>query len=55
MLDDAFRVVDSSRIDDSRVGDRVTRCDLENAIADAVVEREVNVAETEPFGCSIVW
>jgi hypothetical protein len=43
------------RIDDSRMGDRITSRDLENAIDDVLAGREVRVPQTEPFGCSIVW
>jgi thiol-disulfide isomerase/thioredoxin len=48
-------VVYEGRIDDSRLGDRITSRDLENAIGDLLAGRGVRVARTEPFGCSIVW
>lgn len=49
------RVRYQGRIDDSRTGQRVTSHDLENAVADLVSGRQVEVAETTPFGCAIVW
>jgi peroxiredoxin len=55
VLDSAKRVAYSGRIDDSRMGDRITRKDLENAIDDLVADRPVSVPSTDPFGCSIVW
>ena len=55
VLDPSLRVVYSGRIDDSRVGDKITSRDLENALADVVEGRPVTVNRTDPFGCSIVW
>jgi len=55
LLDANRRVVYSGRIDDSRVGDKITSRDLENAVADVVEGRPVTVKRTDPFGCSIVW
>jgi thiol-disulfide isomerase/thioredoxin len=49
------KVVYDGRIDDSRVGDKITSRDLENAVADVVAGRPVAVHRTDPFGCSIVW
>jgi peroxiredoxin len=43
------------RIDDSRTGQSVTTHDLSDAIADVLDRRPVRVAQTEPFGCAIVW
>lgn len=43
------------RIDDSRTGRRVEHHDLEDAIRDVLAQRPPRVAETEPFGCAIVW
>jgi peroxiredoxin len=43
------------RIDDSRDPAKVTSRDLQNAIDDLLAGRPVNIAETEPFGCAIVW
>jgi len=48
-------IVYDGRIDDSRVGDRITSRDLENAVADVVAGRPVTVDHADPFGCSIVW
>jgi hypothetical protein len=55
LVDRHRRVLYQGRIDDSRLGDRITSRDLENAIGDVAAGREVRVPETEPFGCSIVW
>jgi peroxiredoxin len=55
LLDRKGDVVYEGRIDDSRMGDKITSRDLENAIADLVAGHEVRVPRTEPFGCSIVW
>jgi thiol-disulfide isomerase/thioredoxin len=48
-------VVYSGRIDDSRLGDRITSRDLQDAVAELNAGREIRVRQTEPFGCSIVW
>jgi hypothetical protein len=55
VLDAELKVVYSGRIDDSRVGDKLTSRDLENALADLVAGRPVAVRRTDPFGCGIVW
>lgn len=55
LVDGNGAVVYSGRIDDSRLGDRITRRDLEEAIADLLSGRAIQVTRTEPFGCSIVW
>ncbi|MEX2553332.1 MAG: thioredoxin family protein [Actinomycetota bacterium] len=55
VLDRDLNVVYRGRIDDSRLGDRISRRDLENAVADEVAGRPVAVRSTDPFGCSIVW
>ena len=55
VLDSDLRVAYSGRIDDSRVGNKITSRDLENAVADIVAGRPVTVDRTDPFGCSIVW
>lgn len=55
VLDSERRVVYSGRIDDSRLGDRITSKDLENAVDDIVAGRPMRVPHTDPFGCSIVW
>jgi peroxiredoxin len=55
ILDGEMRVVYSGRIDDSRMGDRITSKDLEKAVDDIVAGRPVGVRRTHPFGCTIVW
>ena len=55
LLDAELEVVYSGRIDDSRLGDNVKARDLETAIGALVDGQPVPAAETEPFGCSIVW
>jgi peroxiredoxin len=55
VLDAELKVVYSGRIDDSRVGDKITSQDLENALADLVAGHPVAVRRTDPFGCAIVW
>ena len=53
---DADRIVRyRGRIDDARLERNVTVSDLEGAIADVLSGLDPRVAETEPFGCSIVW
>jgi peroxiredoxin len=55
VVDSEIRVLYSGRIDDSRMGDRITSKDLENAVDDIVAGRPVGVSRTDPFGCAIVW
>jgi peroxiredoxin len=55
LLDEQRILRYKGRIDDSRNPDRVTISDLRNAIEDILSDRPVAVAETTPFGCSIVW
>jgi len=55
LVDRDLQVQYQGRIDDSRLGDRITSRDLENAIGDVLAGQEVRVPRTEPFGCSIVW
>jgi hypothetical protein len=55
VLDRELSIAYSGRIDDSRLGDRISTHDLEDALADIVAGRPVSVNHTEPFGCSIVW
>jgi thiol-disulfide isomerase/thioredoxin len=43
------------RIADSRDPAKVTRRDLALALDDLLAERAVEVPETEPLGCTIVW
>jgi AhpC/TSA family protein len=55
VLDKNMNVVYSGRIDDSRLGDRISSRDLDNALSDVIDGRFVAVERTDPFGCSIVW
>ena len=55
VFDGERRVRYRGRIDDSRTGRRVIRRDLEAAIDALLRDRPVPTAETEPFGCAIVW
>jgi thiol-disulfide isomerase/thioredoxin len=55
VLDRELSVAYSGRIDDSRLGDRISTHDLEDALGEVVAGRPVSVSQTEPFGCSIVW
>jgi peroxiredoxin len=43
------------RIADSRIPEKVTTPDLENALRDLLAGRPPQVPVTVPFGCSIVW
>ena len=53
--EEGLRVVYSGRVDDSRLGDRITSNDLANGLDDIVAGRSVGVGHTDPFGCAIVW
>lgn len=53
VLDRTRRVRYQGRFDDSRLEERVTSHDLANALDDLLAEREVRVATTRPFGCSL--
>ena len=55
VVDRDLRVVYSGRVDDSRLGDRITSYDLANALDDIVAGRSAGVGHTDPFGCAIVW
>lgn len=55
VFDHDMTLVYSGRIDDSRLGDKITSRDLNDAIAAVVQGRPVPASRTEPFGCSIVW
>jgi thiol-disulfide isomerase/thioredoxin len=48
-------VVYDGRIDNSRLGDRITSSDLQEAVAALGDAHDRRVRQTEPFGCSIVW
>ena len=53
VLDRERRLRYHGRFDDSRIADRVTSPDLTNALDDLLAGREVRVARTRPFGCSL--
>jgi peroxiredoxin len=53
LLDRDRRVAYQGRFDDARLPERVTSHDLRNALEDVLAGREVRVAETRPFGCSL--
>ncbi len=55
VLDSKLRIAYGGRIDDSRVGAKISSRDLDNAVADVVAGRPVTIDRTDPFGCSIVW
>ncbi len=53
VLDRGRRLRYEGRFDDSRLAARVTSHDLRNALDDLLAGREVGVATTRPFGCSL--
>jgi peroxiredoxin len=53
VLDRARRLRYEGRFDDARLATRVTSHDLRNALDDLLAGREVRVAKTRPFGCSL--
>jgi peroxiredoxin len=53
LLDRERKVRYEGRFDDSRIADTVTSHDLRNALEDLLAGREVRVATTRPFGCSL--
>jgi Redoxin len=53
VLDRERRVRYQGRFDDARMADRVRSRDLVNALDDVLAGREVRVAVTRPFGCSL--
>lgn len=55
VFDSSRRLRYRGRIDDSRDASKATVHDLRNALDDVLTGREVRVAETRPFGCSIKW
>jgi thiol-disulfide isomerase/thioredoxin len=55
VVDAVFAVLYCGRIDDSRLGQTISRADLAEAVQDVIAGRPVVVTRTEPFGCSIVW
>jgi peroxiredoxin len=55
IVDSELHTLYRGRIDDSRVGDTVSRHELRDAIEAVIAGEPVSVPETEPFGCSIIW
>lgn len=53
VLDRERRVRYEGRFDDSRIAASVTSSDLANALDDVLAGRDVRVASTRPFGCSL--
>jgi hypothetical protein len=53
VLDRMRRVRYEGRFDDSRIEERVTSHDLANALEDVLAGRDIRVAHTRPFGCSL--
>jgi peroxiredoxin len=53
LLDRDRRLRYEGRFDDARLPERVTTHDLRNAIDDVLAGREVRVATTKAFGCSL--
>ena len=53
VLDRGRRLRYQGRFDNSRIAERVTSHDLRNALDDLLAERDVRVAVTRPFGCSL--
>jgi len=52
-LDHERRLRYHGRFDDARLPERVTTNDLGNALDDLLAGRQVRVAQTRPFGCSL--
>jgi hypothetical protein len=55
VLDERRRLRYRGRVADSRQASTVTVPYLELAVGDVLDGRQVAVAETEPYGCSIIW
>jgi peroxiredoxin len=55
VFDQNRRLRYQGRIADSRIPEKVTSPDLENALRDLLAGRPPRVPVTVPFGCSIVW
>jgi peroxiredoxin len=53
VLDRTRRIRYQGRFDDSRFSERVTSHDLTDALEDVLAGRDVRVATTRPFGCSL--
>lgn len=55
LFDEDRRLRYQGRIADSRIPEKATTSDLENALVDLLAGRPPRVPVTVPFGCSIVW
>ena len=55
VLDRERRLRYRGRIDDSRDPAKVTSRDLQQGLEDILALKAVQVPETEPSGCAIVW
>jgi len=55
VFDENRRLRYQGRIADSRIPEKATTSDLENALVDLLAGRPPRVPVTVPFGCSIVW
>jgi peroxiredoxin len=55
VFDEERRLRYQGRLADSRLPEKVTSPDLENALRDLIAGRAPRVPVTVPFGCSIVW
>jgi thiol-disulfide isomerase/thioredoxin len=55
VLDEQRRLRYRGRVADSRQASTITVPYLERAVEDVLAGRPVAVAETEPYGCSIIW
>ena len=53
VLDRERRLRYQGRFDNSRIGANITSPDLRNALDDVLAGRDVRVASTRPFGCSL--
>lgn len=53
LLDRRRRLRYEGRFDNARLADRVTSHDLRNALDDVLAGREVRLAQTRAFGCSL--
>lgn len=53
LLDRERRLRYEGRVDNARLEDRVTTSDLRNALDDVLAGREVRLAQTQAFGCSL--
>jgi hypothetical protein len=53
VLDRKRRLRYQGRLDNARISANVTSHDLRNALDDILAGRDVRVATTRPFGCSL--